>query len=117
MPRIKRIKNSYKIQVASFILWLIIFGFGFVHAEEFKVGMKNWEFNPQNLTVKVGDAVLWINDDDSHHTVTFEAQSIKSSENIKPERQFSITFEKTGEYKYYCKYHRDNGMKGVIIVR
>lgn len=74
-------------------------------------------FHPEVLTIKTGDTVILINDDDSHHTVTFEDATIKSSENIKPERQFYITFDKTGEYKYYCKYHRDYNMRGKIIVK
>lgn len=85
-------------------------------ADEHRVGMKNWEFNPPVLTIKVGDTVIWVNDDDSHHKIIFEDESIKGSNNIKPEQQFSLTFDKVGKHNYFCKYHRDYDMKGTIIV-
>lgn len=85
-------------------------------AEEHRVMMKNWEFAPNALTIKAGDSVIWINDDDSHHKIIFEDTSLKSSENIKPEKEYLLTFDKPGEYKYYCKYHHEYGMLGTIIV-
>jgi plastocyanin len=80
--------------------------------------MKGWILYPDNFTaqIHVGDTVSWVNDDDAHHTITFGDGSIKSSENLKPGSQFSITFGKPGEYNYSCKYHKDLGMKGTITV-
>lgn len=86
-------------------------------AEEYKVSMKNWEFTPDNLTIRAGDSVLWVNDDDSHHKLIFEAPSLKGSENIKPEKEYRTVFDQPGEYKYYCKYHHEYGMHGTIVVK
>ncbi len=86
-------------------------------AEGYRVTMKNWEFTPGTLTIKTGDSVIWINDDDSHHKIIFDDPSLKSSENIKPEKEYLLTFDKPGEYKYYCKYHHEYGMHGAITVK
>ena len=88
----------------------------YLRAEEYRVTMKNWEFAPKALTINTGDSVLWVNDDDSHHKIIFEDPSLKSSENIKPEQKYLVTFDKSGEYKYNCKYHHEYGMYGTIIV-
>lgn len=86
-------------------------------AGEFQVGMKGWEFHPAVLTIQEGDTVIWINDDEDPHNVKFEDPSLKGSEErIKPGKRFTVTFEKSGEYNYYCKIHVDQGMKGRIVV-
>lgn len=106
-----------------FVSFLAISGFvifcsGVAMAEELRVVMKGWILHPENFTVQIhaGDTVTWVNDDDAQHTITFEDAAMKSSENLSPGREFSITFDKAGEYTYYCKYHKDLGMKGTITV-
>lgn len=86
-------------------------------AEEHTVTMKNWVFAPNALIIKTGDTALWINDDDTHHKIIFEDPSLKSSENIKPEKKYLLTFDKPGEYRYNCQYHNENGMHGTVIVK
>lgn len=110
------LKSRY---VAGFCLLsaMIVAFSGSASADEYKVGMNNWEFHPPVLAIKAGDTVVWVNDDDSHHKIIFEDASLKGSDNVKPERQFSLTFERVGEYNYYCKYHGEYGMTGTIIVK
>lgn len=106
----------YSLITLSAFLILFLAPQEYLCAEEYKVTMKNWVFTPNALTIKTGDSVLWINDDDSHHKIIFVDPSIKSSENIKPEQKYLLTFDKPGEYKYNCKYHHEYGMYGTIIV-
>lgn len=83
-----------------------------------KIIMKGWILHPENFTAQIhaGNTVIWVNDDDAQHTITFEDAAIRSSENLSPGREFFITFDKAGEYTYYCKYHKDLGMKGTVTV-
>lgn len=112
----------YKFNGRAFLLLvslcLIIFYSGVVRADELKIAMKGWIVHPSNFTAQIhaGNTVSWANDDDAQHTITFDDGSIKSSENLKPGSQFSITFDNPGEYNYSCKYHKDLGMKGTITV-
>jgi len=70
-------------------------------------------FKPDNLTIKAGDTVTWINNDSYNHTVkdndaTFESGKIGSGQ------KYSFTFDKEGTYDYICGVH--TFMKGTITV-
>ncbi|MGH9003009.1 MAG: hypothetical protein ACRDYV_07755, partial [Acidimicrobiia bacterium] len=41
-------------------------------AEDAAVTLKNTKFVPGTVTVAVGESVVWTNEDDVEHTVTFE---------------------------------------------
>jgi plastocyanin len=77
------------------------------------VRMKDKGYSPSELTVKVGDTVVWKNDDDHDHTVIADDKSFKSG-NISPDDTFEYKFAKAGKFKYSCKYHPR--MKGTITV-
>lgn len=79
--------------------------------------MKDWEFKPAVLTIQVGDTVIWSNDEDDRHDVVFEDTAVGASGALKEGQKFSIIFDKAGEYKYYCRFHRSQGMRGAIIVK
>ena len=88
---------------------------------EYKVGMEGWEFNPSSLTIKVGDTVIWINDDDTKHKLSFEDKSLggpsrKNAHKFSVGDNFSFTFTKAGVFKYTCITHEGQDMAGVIIV-
>jgi len=115
------IKKSVNISLA-FLMLFSLFPAGQANAAEHKVSMKDWLFNPKVLTVKVGDTVTWVNDDDTMHNIYFEdkfpgAPQIDEPEKIRLRKKFSLTFEKAGEYDYFCRNHQDYDMVGKIIVK
>ena len=78
-------------------------------------------YSPNPLEIKVGDTVTWINNDSSPHTVTSSSSSLSSSEDsnfdsdvLRRDETFSFTFDKEGEYSYFCTLHPS--MTGTIIV-
>ncbi len=86
-------------------------------ADTVKVGMKNGMFAPAAVTIKVGDRVVWLNDDeDTHHRVSFDDPSLKSSEDMRTGKEYSVVFGKAGEFSYNCRYHKDYGMLGKVVV-
>lgn len=107
------------------IFFSLFIGLGIIYAGtvwsgEVKVTMKAWKFNPQRVTVSVGDTVTWVHEDDEYdtHNVLFEDPSMEgSNKRMKLGNKFSLTFSKPGEYPYYCSYHKDNGMIGLVIVK
>ena len=82
------------------------------HAQDEKVTIDNFTFNPPELTVKVGDTVTWTNRDDIPHTVV-SAGKFKSSA-LDTDNTFSFTFTQAGDYKYFCSLHPH--MTGTIKV-
>ncbi len=81
------------------------------------VAIKNFAYNPSPVTVPVGTTVTWTNEDNTPHTVTGlgPAKALIKSGVMKTGATFSVTFDKAGEYDYYCEFHA--GMKGKVIVK
>ena len=95
-------------------------------------------FEPETITVKVGDEVTWKNGSSEQHTVTADQGSIPSGADyfasgdapseeaanddltgglIGPGDEYSTTFDAPGTYHYYCILHRADGMKGTVVVK
>jgi plastocyanin len=72
-------------------------------------------YNPNPIEIKVGDTVTWINDDSSPHTVTSSNDiSTFDSNVLRRGETFSFTFDKEGEYPYFCTLHPK--MVGTVLV-
>lgn len=70
-------------------------------------------FSPNPVEVKVGETVTWVNDDSARHTVTSKDDTFDSSMMGKGQ-SFSYTFDKAGEYPYFCEPHPN--MVGTVVV-
>jgi len=70
-------------------------------------------FNPDSLTIKVGETVTWTNKDSYAHTVTSD-NGVFDSGNIASGATFSFTFNTEGTYSYHCSIH--TSMTAKIIV-
>ncbi|HET9686657.1 MAG TPA: cupredoxin family copper-binding protein [Pseudolabrys sp.] len=81
-------------------------------ADEVAIKIGNFTFGPQELKVKSGTTVTWINEDDIPHTVVslnnFRSKALDSDD------KFSFTFTTPGTYKYFCSLHPH--MTGTIVV-
>lgn len=75
-----------------------------------EVDIDQFTFTPQQVTVKAGTTVTWINDDDVPHTVASSTKFFKS----KALDKFSFTFTTPGNYEYFCSIHPH--MTGAIVV-
>lgn len=82
------------------------------------VTMKNFAFEPRELTVEPGAVVVW-KDAAGRHSVKAEDGSFES-EVLQAGGEFRHTFGREGRYPYYCTLHGSSGghdMAGVVIVR
>jgi plastocyanin len=61
-------------------------------------------FEPEILTVKTGDTVVWVNRDPFPHTVTSQAGGFDSRE-IAAGKSWRYTAKKEGEFPYVCTLH------------
>ncbi len=86
-------------------------------------------FSPNPVTVKVGDTVMWINNDNQFHTVTsgspsstggaaagkvFDSGLSGPNALTMKGKTFSHTFNEKGVFPYYCQLHPT--MIGKVIV-
>ena len=107
---------------------------------EYDVGMSTDAFRPENITVEVGETVVWRNTSKQGHTVTaygdqlpdgaeYFASGDADSQSAAEEawmddaggrlgqgETFEHRFETPGEYGYFCIPHEEVGMVGVITV-
>ena len=84
-----------------------------VQAATIEVKIDNFTFNPQLITVKAGDTVVWINADDIPHTATSTTMAFRSKA-LDTGDKFSFTFATPGSYAYFCSLHPH--MTGTIVV-
>jgi plastocyanin len=77
------------------------------------VSMKNIQYSPTSLTVKVGQTVTWTNDDTVVHNVTADDGTFKSS-TFGGGKTFSWKATKAGTFKYACTIHP--GMVATLTV-
>jgi plastocyanin len=71
-------------------------------------------YNPNPIEIKVGETVTWINDNSSPHTATSSNDSTFDSDVLRSGETFSFTFDKEGEYPYFCTLHPS--MTGTVVV-
>jgi plastocyanin len=78
------------------------------------VGIKDFEYAPPNLTVRVGTTVTWTNHDEEVHTVT-SATNTFTSTGLSHEETFAQTFRQRGSYVYFCALHPH--MRATVVVK
>lgn len=78
------------------------------------VHIKDLAFAPATVTIKAGDTVRFVQDDETAHTVTAADKSFDSG-NLDRHATWSHMFAAAGTYEYMCSYH--TYMKGTVIVK
>jgi len=84
-------------------------------AQSVAVEIKNFAFNPAEITVPVGGSVTWTNDDSTPHTATGQDRAVLQSGTIASGESFTQKFDTAGTYEYFCEFHAN--MKGTIVVQ
>ena len=84
------------------------------NAKENKIEIKDFAFNPQNITVKSGEKIIWINRDEEPHTVVSVGKKFQRSPGLDTDQEFSIIAAAPGTYEYFCSVHPK--MTGTIVV-
>lgn len=78
-------------------------------------------FDPDNITINVGDTVRWTFQED-FHTVTSStgnnctSSGLFDSGVLNSGNEFSFVFKNAGTFNYMCLPHCEMGMRGVVVV-
>jgi plastocyanin len=70
------------------------------------------QYQPETVTVKAGDTIVWVNKDPFPHTVT--AKGVFHSREIAAGKSWKYRPRKAGEFGYICTLHPN--MKGTLKV-
>lgn len=96
-------------------LLLALFSFSAVAQTVAEVVIAGYQYQPAEISIKVGDAVRWTNQEKrTSHSVLFPAEGGLESERLFPQESWERRFEKAGRYDYHCGPHPE--MKGVVVV-
>ena len=80
------------------------------------IGITDYMFGPESLTVAVGTKVTWVNHDEVPHTVVdSDGGKLIHSAALDTDDTFSFTFTKPGTYHYFCTLHPQ--MVGTVVVK
>ena len=73
---------------------------------------------PSSIVIEKGKQVTWVNQDSAFHSVTSgfydEPTELFDSGHLDPFESFSLTFDESGTYDYFCTLHP--WMQGQVIV-
>jgi plastocyanin len=138
LPKWLRFSNYKPWMRAAFALWWLAFllGCGTYYAwyarvpenagpagpsnaaeNRVTVNVKNFSFEPAQITVPPGTMVEWV-DERGRHTVKADDGSFESP-TLLSRGKFEHRFEKTGVYRYFCAFHGAPGgkdMAGTVTV-
>lgn len=85
-------------------------------AEVVVVKIEGLVYEPSRVEVSPGTTVRWVNEDPAEHTVTSEEGGGPLRSDVFGEGgSFEFTFEKPGDFAYFCEVHPF--MKGIVVVR
>ena len=91
----------------ALVMFVILMVIPSASAEEHDISITDdMKFNPEDLTINVGDTVNWTNNDGMGHTATStDGPASFDSGNIATGATWSFTFTEAGTYNYKCDYH------------
>ena len=103
----------------------ILLGSAAVHAATHDITLTGSSFEPDLLSIEVGDTVVWHNDSGLEHTTTSD-DGFWDSDTLEPGDTFSYTFTDMGphvsqdgggvtfgEFDFYCQFHGGAGLHGM----
>ena len=80
-----------------------------------QVTIRDFAFDPPDLSVSVGTTVTWTNEDNTTHTVTgTDSGSPIASRDLDQGGTYSVTFDQVGTFHYLCSIH--TRMTGTVTV-
>jgi len=89
------------------------------YATEIQMGYEgNLVFEPNEVTVKAGDTVTFVNNALPPHNIIVDGRADLSRESLmfSPGETQEIVFADAGDFNFKCAPHEGAGMKGVIHV-
>ena len=104
--------------LAALAVALAGFAAGAFAGESVVADIKTFQFQPKVIEVHAGATVTWTNQDNIEHTITSGTPDAPdgafASDPFGKGKSFTTTFDKPGEYTYFCSKHKS--MHGTVKV-
>lgn len=82
-------------------------------AAEHTIVLDKMKFGPAPAGLRVGDTILWRNDDILHHSATARDGSFDLD--LPSKGQAALVLKTAGRVDFYCKFHP--GMTGTLVIK
>jgi len=86
----------------------------------YNVAVANYSFSPAQVTINIGDKVVWKNNGGTHNVngtkATFASNPESFGNSLGSGWTYEYTFSTAGTYNYQCDPHAAFGMVGKVIV-
>jgi len=96
--------------IAALAQALAGFAAGAVAGDTVAADIKTFQFQPKVIEVHAGATVTWTNQDNIEHTITSGTPDAPdgafASDPFGKGKSFTTTFDKPGEYSYFCSKHK-----------
>ena len=69
------------------------------------IAIADFKFVPEDVTVDVGTAVTWTNEDAAPHTATADDGSFDTGD-LREGDEDTVTFSEAGSFTYFCEFHK-----------
>jgi plastocyanin len=86
---------------------------GIASGRDKTVKADNFDFEPRRVTVQKGDTVTWKNIE-GRHTVTLKNGTFDKV--ISGDEKVAKKFRRRGTFRYICRFHKQQDMRGKVIV-
>lgn len=89
------------------------------YATDITITMIDFDYQPENRSIKPNDRVRWTNTGQVTHSVTFVSGPDIDQDVGPDDTSAYYTFPSTGTFRYYCRFHgtpEGGGMSGTITV-
>jgi plastocyanin len=83
-------------------------------ASQVTVMIDHFTFSPAEITIEAGDAVVWLNRDQTIHNVILTTAKV-ASPGMDTGDQYTYRFDAAGDYPYICGLHPH--MTGIVHVK
>jgi plastocyanin len=83
-------------------------------AEPVRIEIDTFKFQPPEITVPVGATVVWVNRDETPHTIAASDEAWVSKA-LDTNDTYAHTFDQEGDVAYFCTVHPF--MTGIVHVR
>ena len=123
MDRRRQLTWLKRVLVPTFLIALFVASATVAWASEsaaqatVNIEMRDNAFAPQNVTVNVGDTVVWTHMGQNPHDATAKNGAFSSPRRMMNGQTFSWTATAPGTYDYVCTIHEARGMVGTITVQ
>ncbi len=94
----------------SFVILLVVLVVAansmIANAETHHIDIKKFKFIPQQITINVGDTVVWLNKEKrQYHSVWFKEAGDSEPDYFFPDESYQRTFNQAGSFNYLCGPH------------